>query len=365
MSCSSLKCHNYINFDSYNLVTCTYFSKYSNGNFLYPSPQTQSLEFIKSILDYVKKKRHQVLIPMHSEETYLLAKHRSKFLKHIKLPLHDYKIISSVDDKSKVIELAKKLNVPYPKTYSPSSIKEVKELAKYCEYPAIIKLRSTTSSVGLSYVNNRNELIEKYKRTVTQFKLPGKSYPIIQEYVPGEGHGVSLLFNQGELRAIFTHRRLREYPASGGPSTLRISIRHPKMEKYATALLKELSWHGVAMVEFKVHKKTKIPYLIEVNPRFWGSLNQAISAGVNFPYLLYNMCVDGDIKPVLNYKVGVVTRFFLNDIRTFKSYFKASKNKSELIKSYLKLKGIFYDDISIDDPLPFIVLALKNFKQIY
>ena len=48
-------------------------------------------------------------------------------------------------------------------------------------------------------------------------------------------------------------------------------------------LLDELNWHGVAMVEFKV-TEDGTPYLMEINTRFWGSLQLAIDAGVDFPY---------------------------------------------------------------------------------
>jgi predicted ATP-grasp superfamily ATP-dependent carboligase len=51
-------------------------------------------------------------------------------------------------------------------------------------------------------------------------------------------------------------------------------------------LLGQFDWQGVAMVEFKVEANTGTPYLLEVNGRFWGSLQLAIDAGVDFPALL-------------------------------------------------------------------------------
>lgn len=98
----------------------------------------------------------------------------------------------------------------------------------------------------------------------------------------GDAYGVSVLFNKGEQRAIFTHKRLREYPISGGPSTLRESIRYPEIEEYALDLLTALNWHGVAMVEFRVDARDGKPKLIEINPGFWTGLPLAIYAGVDF-----------------------------------------------------------------------------------
>ena len=40
------------------------------------------------------------------------------------------------------------------------------------------------------------------------------------------------------------------------------------------------------MVEYKVDSQSGTPYLMEINGRFWGSLQLAIDSGVDFPALL-------------------------------------------------------------------------------
>jgi predicted ATP-grasp superfamily ATP-dependent carboligase len=115
-----------------------------------------------------------------------------------------------------------------------------------------------------------------------------------------------------EPRASFAYRRLREYPASGGPSTLRESIRDPDLQATTERLLSLLGWVGVAMAEFKVDPRDGRPKLLEVNPRFWGSLHHAILCGVDFPWLLCRMAVDGDAERVTGYAVGVQSRSLLH-----------------------------------------------------
>lgn len=348
--------------DSFRFAT-SFFSKYSKKHFIYPSPKKNPKGFIQFLVNYVRKSDEEVLIPIHSDETYLIAKHKKGLEAYIKVPLPDYEKIRLVNDKSSLSKYAESLNIPIPRTYYLQSLEELTKVGNILECPVVIKLRETTSSKGLSYAYNENELISMYKMTVKTFNLRKHNLPIIQEYIPGDGYGVEMLFNQGDLRAKFTHKRLREYPITGGPSTLRVSVRHPKMEEYAVSLLKSLNWHGVVMAEFKLHSKTKKPYLIEINPRFWGSINQAIMSGVDFPYLLYTMAVDGDVKPVLSYKVGVVTRFLLNDLRAFPSYFRRSHHKLKLLKDYLSFKNKYYDDISIEDPIPTLMLTLNNIRR--
>ena len=190
--------------------------------------------------------------------------------------------------------------------------------------------------------------------------LAKTEYPIIQEYIKGDGYGVSMLFNNGEPRAKCTHRRLREYPITGGPSTLRVSVNHPAMEKIARDLLEHYDWHGLAMVEFKIRDSDKKPVLIEVNPRMWGSINQSILAGVNFPYLLYTMAMEGDVKPVFSHATGVFSRNSLSDLVAIGSYLiKTGGIKNFGTAAVFPLND---DIISSDDPLPFFRFLKTGFE---
>ena len=74
-------------------------------------------------------------------------------------------------------------------------------------------------------------------------------------------------------------------------------------------MLDILQWHGVAMVEFKKDSRTGEYVLMEINPKFWGSLDLSIASGVDFPYLACRMALDGDIEPVFSYRVGTKFRW--------------------------------------------------------
>ena len=110
---------------------------------------------------------------------------------------------------------------------------------------------------------------------------------LVQAYVSGKGQGLFALYDRGKPVAFFAHKRLREKPPSGGVSVLSESVKVPPNLYYmGRRILDPVQWHGVAMVEFKV-ADNGIPYLMEVNARFWGSLQLAIDAGIDFPWLLY------------------------------------------------------------------------------
>jgi predicted ATP-grasp superfamily ATP-dependent carboligase len=338
------------------------YSKYSRNNFTYPDPDFKEHDFVKKLLSELNKNSIDVLLPVHSEDTYVVTKYMDKFSEHTAVPFMDYKTINSVNDKSIFLKNAYDMGFAVPKTYHPDNFESLRKISREIDYPAVIKLRKSSSSIGLSYVNSPEEMLQKFKDTITKFNLNNKNYPIIQEYISGGGYGVSLLFNHGDLRAFFTHKRLREYPVSGGPSTCRISVRHPVMEKIAVDLLKSYNWHGIAMVEFKLTDEGK-PVIMEVNPRFWGSVNQAVLSGVDFPYLLYRMAVDGDVNPVMSYKTGIKTRNAFIDIISIFQEIKNTKNPA-LIKEFLVCP--FTDDVlSLADPMPTINFIKMGLRELY
>jgi hypothetical protein len=107
---------------------------------------------------------------------------------------------------------------------------------------------------------------------------------LAQEYVAGEGYGFSALYWNGALERSLMHRRVREWPPSGGTSACAESLPEaPELARAGAALLDALRWHGVAMVEFKGALEPGALALIEINAKFWGSHDLALAAGVDFP----------------------------------------------------------------------------------
>jgi predicted ATP-grasp superfamily ATP-dependent carboligase len=146
--------------------------------------------------------------------------------------------------------------------------------------------------------------------------LPPTAYPVLlQERIVGPGLGFFLLLWGGRRLAAFAHRRLIEKPPSGGVSVRSESVAlDPVLIDRAERLLAGLQWRGVAMVECKQDLATGRLCLMEVNGRFWGSLQLAIDAGVDFPALLVRAALDQPVKPVQTYRVGVRMRSWWGEV---------------------------------------------------
>lgn len=327
-------------------------SRYCAGSFRYRSFYHQPQDFISDLEAALNRFKPKVYLPSH-EETFVVAKHIDRLQKTgVKIPIADFAALRTLHRKDLLMDEARKLGIPTPKTFKLEDLSQVNTIWAEAGQGGcvVVKMLNTNSAKGVFYARSLQEL-ESICRDVTH-GLAKEHYPVLQEYVDGAGYGVSMLFNRGVLKAKFTHKRLREKMVSGGTSTVRVSTQNPELEAYAERLLTHMKWHGVAMVEFKYNENTRCGWLIEVNPRFWGSLALAIHAGVNFPYLLYKIAVDGDVEPVMQYRQGVVSHWILGDVL---AALDCLKNKKKMIRvKEFSGQGVNYDDFYRDDPLPFL-----------
>jgi predicted ATP-grasp superfamily ATP-dependent carboligase len=342
------------------LLNTSFFSKYCSKRLVYPSPQRYPDLFVESLLKEIKKNHYDCLFPMEEETLLLIAKYRSEISKYTYLLIPDLEKIEFVRDKGSLIQFAEAHGIPVPKTfYSPSTLTLpiTEEGEGY-----VIKPRISSGSFGIAYVKNRKDLLHSYQRVHQRYP-----FPLIQEYIPDGGgtFGVSALFDESSnVRAAFVHRKLRMYPVQGGPSTLREGVEHPQIMELGSSLLKALNWVGIAMVEFKVDPRDGIPKLMEVNPRFWGSLQLAIFSGVDFPYLIFKMARGEKFEPILRYPVGRRSRWLLfGDILHF-------INNPERFRLQPPFFRFFEpetcdDMISRDDPLPVIGAMATFFTFLY
>ncbi|HBS25837.1 MAG TPA: hypothetical protein DD827_01715 [Gammaproteobacteria bacterium] len=335
------------------------FSRYSESSFKYPSFYQDPAGFIESLIKQQDKHRKSVYLPVH-EETFIASRYRSMLEKSgITVPVSSIEILKKLHKKDRLHDTCQNLGLPTPAIVKIESLNNIKSLLADMDYPLVVKDSQTNSAKGVHYIQSEKNAFQE----LTEIYNASKFSPFLQQYVEGEGYGVSLLMNHGEPRAVFTHKRLREKTHTGGTSTLRVSTKVPLLEEYAIELLSGLNYHGVAMVEFKYNEKTGQAYIIDVNPRFWGSLSLAIQSGVDFPYLLYKMAVDGDVPAVVSYKEGVKVKWLLGDVLTLFSEIKHTGKFIAPLRSYVSSNSDGFDDLYYDDPLPFIFQSAYYLKK--
>ncbi len=290
-----------------------------------------------------------------------------KVRQYTNIALPPYKTLLKAHNKAETLKIAREVGVPTPKTYTPKNRLEVINLSKKVQYPVIIKRRKGSGLYkGVRLARTPSELVKKYveiENMQGDHLIEEQKLPLIQEYVPGEIRDVCVLFNRGEPRAALVQRRIWTWPPKGGVGILNETVKDDKTLKLALKLLKKMKWHGVAQVEFKKDEHGN-PLLMEVNPKFWGTLELSIKAGINFPLLIIEMMKRGDIPAKFKYKVGI--RFYW-PLPYITKYLIVTKNKKREIFNFLKnvLNFPSYNDIEIKDIGPECIKAIATFYILF
>lgn len=245
--------------------------------------------FADVVLRVLERKQYDLFMPVGYLSTLLAAGKRDEILSLTRLEIAEATKIELAADKKQVGELARKLGLNVPPTVQPSSIDEARELAGKLDYPVVLKPPSESLPKGVRIVTSQTEFMPSFESLRATWPPSASELPMIQSFVPGYGCGFFALYQHGVCKRVFMHRRIREYPSGGGASCCAESFYDPRLKEAGIRLLDAMSWHGVAMVEFRYDLAEQKYTLLEVNPKFWGSLDLALAAGADFPRYLCEM----------------------------------------------------------------------------
>ena len=327
-----------------------YYSRLCRGRTRYPHPARDLDGFVEALGNYLSRHDHDVLLPMNDYTTIAVADHRDKLEPLVNLCLPGSEALHQSLDKYQSRELARQIGIPTPATYALQGPEDLDEIGRMIDFPCVLKLRRGSGAVGLAFPQTFDELKKIYEsdRQPVDLAFDYRNL-LVQEYIPGELHEACLLFRQGELRAALTQRRIRMYPSRGGVGTVVVATDEPDLIEMSVTLLKSMKWHGPVQIEYMIDSRDGCTRLIEINGRFWGSLDLSIHAGVNFPLLACRIATEGDVEPILNYQKGLVFRwpipFSLLDLLETREWFPS-------LRDFWGRQKDAISDLRLTDPVP-------------
>jgi predicted ATP-grasp superfamily ATP-dependent carboligase len=280
--------------------------------------------FINALVAQLDALRIDVVLPIGDGANRALSKHKERIASLSAVSVADWSSMQIASSKRETVRFAQEHGTPAPAVFS--SKDEVDT------FPVVVK--RSLGSGRVTYANNASELARI-----------DASDAVIQEYIPGHGYGFFALFDRGTPRAIFMHRRIREYPVTGGASTAAESVYEEELKGLGSHLLEALDWHGVAMVEFKRDCRDGSFRLMEINPKFWGSLDLSIAAGVDFPWLAVQLALGRLRGDPPSYRAGVRYQWVFDDMIHV-----AARPRSA--RAFLRDLRFAENDVSGSDPLP-------------
>lgn len=289
----------------------------------------------------IAEHRVDVLIPVNSKEIRVLVKHRD-LLGGSLAYMGPSALYDELDDKAAFARLIEKTALPQPKKY----------LTLDAPLPLVVKPSRGSSAKGVVYLTNEAER--------AAFKMDHPDAPddyVIQEYVTGEGIGFSGYFEHGRPLVTYAHRRVAEYPVSGGSSAVR--ERYPYadlavLEALINSLLAAAPWSGFAMFELKRRGPGDFVF-IECNPRVWGSIHQGLADGSDYFAPLLGDGSTSRINTTRAAKTSLLPLTILSAI----GYARLGRF-GKLREIFLPLRGHRLDINPLTDPLGFLALLMRG-----
>ncbi|MET0360689.1 MAG: carboxylate--amine ligase, partial [Sphingobium sp.] len=149
--------------------------------------------------------------------------------------------LAIVLDKGRTLDAARTVGIDIPPSWQPMAGEDFAARAHTLPYPAILKWRdppamwARLATVGISFEKTEfASTPEALLMRLSRYDGLGE-WPMVQGWCGGHGFGQMLMMDGGMARLRFQHRRLREFPASGGVSTLcetvPLSFHAAQMEK--------------------------------------------------------------------------------------------------------------------------------------
>lgn len=328
-------------------------SRYCAQSLIAPSPILERAAYAVWLFETLQRGRYGAVLCFEEATADILNQHRDRVQRLTGSPTPSREIFLTASRKDRVARLARQVGIPVPTTHELESIEDVPVLAARLQFPVIVKGVHSSGSQQVELVREAAGLVPCVRRLAALRQDPSLPLPVVQEFIEGHGYGLTALVRRGEPVAVFMHRRLAEHDvaqgvrlAHGAPGAQ--SVDEPEMRHHGLALLQALCWDGMAMVEFRRSSRDGRFYLIEVNPRFVGSLELAIAAGIDFPWLYAQMAAGRPVLGPNRYRVGMCYRWLL------------SKNIAEAFENPLRyLAGALStllpnnrSDISWSDPKP-------------
>lgn len=294
-----------------------FYSRGCRERHIYPSPRDRKTEFQAWLLDFLRRRRIEVLFPVGHYGAPAICEIQDEIRGHTRLVMPDAVTFKAGYEKIPTMRIALAAGVPIPDSWFPADDPNGLEgvLPKISRWPVLIKPSVGVGARGIVWCHSADEVRASFERISAQF---GESY--LQDFVPSGGmqYKVDMLVDAAQRRlAGIVYGKTRMYPPEGGSSILNYSADRPDILDYAHAMLRHLRWVGICDFDFVEDPRDGQVKLMEINPRFPESFHMGTSVGIDFPMMIYRLARGEPVEPVLDYPKNRFLRFLPGDLMWF------------------------------------------------
>ncbi|TPV34055.1 ATP-grasp domain-containing protein [Paucihalobacter ruber] len=256
-------------------------SKYINEIFVTePLNESNEIEWIKNLNTIAEKHHIDIIMPIDVFAIRCLLKNRTYIKDPDKLGLlPPLKSFDKADHKGELSKLLLDIDLPAPETLLFDK-NEICEQTPSFGFPVIMKLFEghIGGGSGIQVFNNSESLNLFFKNNTVVGPY------LIQKYIKGYDIDCSVLCKDGDILAFTIQKGTMKGVSDFVPQVGVEFLFEKDVYEVVKKLMKSLNWSGVAHVDMRFDITDKKFKVIEINPRFWGSIDASLIAGVDFTY---------------------------------------------------------------------------------
>lgn len=231
-----------------------------------------------------------VIMPVF-EEMELLARERHRFPAHVTIAAPETGAIEKVTPKENLARTVSGTDIPAPATERIDDGKAGLKEPEGFTYPFLVKPSHGAGGRGISKIVDADAL-QAYARGVGEGDVI-----LAQELAPGDDYCVSALCRKGELVVCSAYTNLEQFPKEHGAGVVRETVDAAPFEQAVRHIARETGWDGVFEADFMWSGEDgETPMLIEINARFWAGVRHSKLSGVDYPRLLLEQTLFGEIR---------------------------------------------------------------------
>lgn len=345
-------------------------SRYCKGKFIKKFAEDDQEDYLEYILNVGRQiGRTSILIPTSDETSIFAADYAGKLSKYFIFPQNDPALVRNLASKKEMFFLAKKNNIPAPRTEFPQNFEEALYYTEKVKFPVMLKgifgnRLQTKTGRKMLIVHTKEELIENYK-IMEDHDNPNL---MLQEYIPGGDDQVYIFngyFNEdSDCLAAFTGYKIRQSPIHEGCASLGECRWNKTVADCTIKFMKEINYRGILDIGYRFDARDGLYKVLDINPRVGQAFRLFLSEnGMDVVRSLY-LDLTGQERVPIKPREG--RRWVIEDfdvISSFHYYKEGSLSFDQWLRSFKNLEeGAWFN---LKDPAPFFVMLLTFSKRMF
>jgi predicted ATP-grasp superfamily ATP-dependent carboligase len=323
-------------------------SRAAAGVIVLPESSQDPGRFVEGIRAEAERSECRALIAGTERDLLTLA-HRREALGALSAGIPELETVLRTTNKSTVYRLAAQVGLSVPKTIELTS--RATAPATDLELPLIVKPERSVLESPPENIARRAVRITSRQELQRVCAMLGGDRWLAQPCIPGHLGAISGVAWNGQLLCAVHQVAERTWPVATGISAYARTVApNADLEHGVARLIERLGWSGIFQVQFIYSRDGA--YLIDLNPRVYGSISLAIAAGLNLPAIWAGVLMGAAVRPG-PYEVGVRYR---NEDRDARALLRLAfiDGSLSVLRGFIPRRHTVHSVLSLADPLPFL-----------